>query len=173
MKKVNGRVNEQEFITDKGPERLEVEIIGSEPAITIPSEIPLKLRSSDDQLELTEGVTSDSLLTKLVNFQLQLRIVHWGTEDYPQHMASGSSYKDFDDVMDRLVEAYQGHNERVKFCDCFHIRNIGDLILEEWLEDTQSSIRELRELVQFNDLQNILDEAAGVVSKFKYLLTLK
>ena len=178
IKNKKGLITEQEFITDKGPENLEIEIVDSgDKTVVPPTTIPLKQISPEEnnteEKNSEETVTPDSLITKIVNFQLQLRILHWNTLEYPQHIASGDTYKNLDDLIDTLVETYQGYNNRVKFCDCINIRNIEDLIIDEWIECGQTSIKSLREMVIQTDLQNILDEIAGSIGKLKYLLTLK
>lgn len=169
-----GYITEQEFMTDKGPENLEVEIVDPGESPVGSAKIPLKKievpakksnMGGDDQV--------DSLMTKIVNFHLQVRILHWNTMEYPQHMAAGTTYTDLDAILDTLVETYQGYNTRIKFTDTISIRNIEDLVVEEWLQDTMETMEALRSKLPQSDLQNIMDEALGVVSKFKYLLTLK
>ena len=176
IKSERGFINEQEFMVDKGPEQLEIEVVDSnEQPVMSPTKIPLTQVSAPamETGEIEGSPTPDSLMTCLVNFHLQLRIIHWNTTDYPQHMASGGTYEALDGVLDTLVETYQGYNERVKFCDCIHIKNLDELIIDEWIGKTEETISTLRSLVPQTDLQNILDEAAGLIGKLKYLFTLK
>jgi hypothetical protein len=198
IKAEKGSINEQEFM-GPDPENIEIELVdSSDKPLTVPSNIPLKLKRPNEMgvgvqplidmppaIEapaqtvpppppvIDDAVTQDSLVTKLLNFLPQLRIFHWGTTEYPQHVASGDTYDNFDETLDKFVETYQGYYPRVNFCDCMNIRNIGDLIVEEWLTDIQTSITSLRSMVPQTDLQNELDELSGIVGKFKYLLTLK
>jgi len=167
-----GYITEQEFMTDKSPENLEVEIVDSGDSPIGTAKVPLKKIEGPDEDPMGDSHV-DSLMTKLVNFQLQVRIFHWNTREYPPHMAAGTTYTDLDAILDTLVETYQGHNDRIKFTDTISIRNIEDLVIEEWLQDTMETMDALRSKLPQSDLQNIMDEALGTVSKFKYLLTLK
>jgi len=190
IKSGSGLITEQQFMSDKGPENLEVELVGpDEQPIGAPTTIPLspvKLKKPSDMgagvapapeqalIEAPEGeVTQDSFITKLMNAQVQLRIVHFGTEEYPLHVASGVTYEALDELMDKFVETYQGYFPRVKFCDCFNIRNVCDLVIEEWICSVEGDIDSLRSMCPQTDLQNILDEIKGLFGKLKYLLTLK
>ena len=167
-----GYITEQEFMTDKGPENLEVEIVDSGDSPIGTAKVPLKKIEAPNEDTMGDSHV-DSLMTKIVNFQLQVRIFHWNTLEYPQHMAAGTTYSDLDEILDTLVETYQGYNSRIKFTDTISIRNIEDLVVEEWLQDTMETMDALRSKLPQSDLQNIMDEALGTVSKFKYLLTLK
>ena len=184
IKSQDGLITEQQFMTDKGPENLEVELVGpdEEPigAVTTIPLSPVKLKKPAEMgaginpEEVIEGeVTQDSLITKIVNAHLQLRVLHWGTEEYSMHMATGGTYELLDEILDKFVETYQGYFHRLHLCDCFNIRNIGDLVIEEWICSVEADIDSLRSMCPQTDLQNILDEIKGLFGKLKYLLTLK
>lgn len=179
IKSEYGLITEQQFMTDKSPENLEVTLVGSnQNPVVPPINIPLQNAPQVDPAASQNGqvhseVTQDHLITKLANSLLQLRILHWNTTEYSQHMATGSIYDDLDDVMDKFVETYQGYYPRVKFCDCLSIRNIEDLVTEEWIISLDQDIESLRSMCPQTDLQNILDEIRGLFGKLKYLFTLK
>ena len=190
IKAVNGLITEQQFMGD--PENIEIELVDKDDQpLNTPTNIPLTVKNGDGVIlepdplpeepakELShpsldsDSPTPDSMITKLLNFIPQIRIVHWGTAEHPVHIASDLTYKAFGKTMDMFIETYQGYYPRVKFCDCLNIRNIEDLILDEWLQDILTTIGSLRSMVCQLDLQNQLDELSGIVGKFKYLLTLK
>ena len=191
IKSGSGLITEQQFMTDKGPENLEVELVGpDESPIGVPTKIPLtpvKLKKPGEMgaglnMEEPQGlieapgdeeVTPCHLITKLLNVLPQLRIIHWNTTIYPLHIATGATYEALDEIFDKFVETYQAYNERVKFCDCLQIRNEDELNIEEWVCSVEADIESLRSMCPQTDLQNILDEVKGTIGKFKYLLTLK
>jgi hypothetical protein len=51
--------------------------------------------------------------------------------------------------------------------------NYADVDAFAWLGGIEEIIKQLRETIEYSDVQNILDELQAAVSKFKYLLTLK
>jgi hypothetical protein len=75
--------------------------------------------------------------------------------------------------MDTLVEAYQGYAGRIKFGGQYTMINYADVDAFAWLGGIEEMIKQLRETIEYSDVQNILDELLAAVSKFKYLLTLK
>ena len=109
----------------------------------------------------------------LLLFQAQLRIMHWGTESYAQHIAYGETYESINDGLDSLVESYQGYHGRLDFgCNCEFIsfKNVEN---DSWLGSMLECLNTLREVLKESDLQNLADELIASVSKLKYLLTLK
>lgn len=123
---------------------------------------------------------SDELFKKLLEFQAQLRVFHWQTLSFSEHSGAGTTYDSVDDIMDKLVESYQGYmkGERIKFGGQINIINYDEINTEEWLSGIIDVIEKLRESAEnefkgSSDLLNIMDELLGSVSKFKYLLSLK
>jgi hypothetical protein len=157
------QVNEQEelaTVTFDDPRDLEVEpVVMKEPTIK-----PL----SDG-----EGGSLDEHFRKLLEFQMQVKLFHWGTEIHSEHIASDITYGTLNEVMDTLVEAYQGYVGRVKFGGQYTLINYADVDAFSWLGGIEEVVKNLRAQIEYTDVQNILDELQGAISKFKYLLTLK
>jgi hypothetical protein len=173
IKSQYGSITEQQFLGDSGEE---FEMPMDETPINIDTKIPLEVKEVPKKIEAPkeEGdATIDSNITKLLNFLSQVKVFHWNTNEYPAHKASRSILRIFDEALDTFVETYQGYYPRVKFVDGLHIRNIEDLVVNEWLDDTEATIGSIRAKVTQSDLQNILDELSAIIGKFKYLLTLK
>lgn len=173
-----GLVKEQEIITDKGPENLEISIVDTNDNQVIePTNVHLSTMEQPKDMgnpsTQTVEETKNTLITKLLNFTSQIKIYHWGTDSYAVHKASNRTYEDFSDKLDVFVECYQGYFPRIKFCQCCKHLNLDELNVEEWIGETLGAINGLRSMIQESDLLNILDELAGVLARFKYLLTLK
>jgi len=157
------QVNEQEelaTVTFNDPKDLEVEPVA-------PSQTVIK------PLSAGEGGSLDDQFRKILEFQMQLKAFHWGTEIYSEHQAAGLTYESVDAIMDTLVEAYQGYVGRIKFGGQYTMINYADVDAFAWLGGMEEIIKQLRETIEYSDVQNILDELLAAISKFKYLLTLK
>lgn len=110
-----------------------------------------------------------SCLLQLVN---QLKVWHWQTTSYAQHSAFGAKYSSISDLVDSLVEVYQGKYGRVKAesvfklelqnlpADCSPIVNsyIGCISGWDWSEQP--------------DLANIQADLIIELNHLNYLLTL-
>lgn len=119
------------------------------------------------------GSSIDEHFVSLLIFQMQLKIMHWGTESYAQHNAYGSTYESVDGGLDSLVESYQGYHGRIDFgCSC-DLHSFSDVQCESWLDSMLECLNSLRCELKESDLQNMTDELIASVSKLKYLLTLK
>jgi DNA-binding ferritin-like protein len=122
----------------------------------------------------------NALFRSLVEFHVQLKAFHWQTKSFSEHTGAGVTYDSVDEILDTLVEAYQGYtkDERLRFGGQLNILDYEDVNTEEWLSGVINVIEQLRESTErvfkgSSDLLNIMDELLGAVSKFKYLLTLK
>lgn len=119
------------------------------------------------------GSSIDDHFISLLIFQMQLKVMHWGTESYAEHNAYGTTYESVDGGLDALVESYQGYHGRIDFgcsCDVPSFKNVEP---ESWLESMLECLNSLRGELKESDLQNMTDELIASVSKLKYLLTLK
>lgn len=107
----------------------------------------------------------------LLAFADQVRIYHWMTTSYAQHMALGGLYDGISDLTDSFVETYMGKygrgqdGEQTAFLISYNL---------------DSMMEKINEFEQFlvgcdlpdTDLLNIRDEMLALLHKTKYLLTL-
>jgi hypothetical protein len=115
---------------------------------------------------------ADSYFSHLLAFLPQIKIFHWGTFGFAQHEAAGKIYEAWDETLDDLVEAYQGHYPRIKFSPSLSMVSYGEGTHETWITTTEKCLSDLRSTLPQTDLQNMIDELLGVISKFRFLLTL-
>lgn len=118
------------------------------------------------------------ILKNIVEFQNQLRILHWQTSSFARHKAYGEIYEELDDLIDKFVEVYQGKYPRIKFENELNIvlRDTEDLDLNQYiLQFISVLINDISQQVEEkdSDLFNIRDEILALVHKLKYLLSLK
>lgn len=127
------------------------------------------------ELSMTKslGSTIDDHFVNLLVFQSQLKVMHWGTESYAEHNAYGMTYESIDEGLDALVESYQGYHGRIDFGSSCDFISFNKVQPNEWLNSMLDCLNGLRAEIKESDLQNMIDELIGSVSKLKYLLTLK
>jgi hypothetical protein len=157
------KVNEQEelaTVTFNDPKDLEVEPVA-------PSQTVIK------PLSAGEGGSLDDHFRKILEFQMQTKVFHWGTENFAEHKASCEIFDAINLTLDQLVEAYQGYVGRIKFGGQYTMINYADVDAFAWLGGIEEIVKILRTQIEYSDIQNILDEVQASISKFKYLLTLK
>jgi DNA-binding ferritin-like protein len=119
------------------------------------------------------GSSIDEHFISLLIFQMQLKVMHWGTESYAQHNAFGTTYETVDEGLDALVESYQGYHGRIEFGGSCDLASFKDVECDSWLSSMLECLNSLRGELNESDLQNMIDELIAAVSKLKYLLTLK
>lgn len=59
---------------------------------------------------LSEGVkiNINKLINSLIKLQLNIKVIHWTTENYNTHKITDELYNEILDFTDRIVETYQG-----------------------------------------------------------------
>ena len=118
-----------------------------------------------------------SCIQTLLNFQIELRLHHWGTQSYSSHKALGKLYEGLDGLIDTFTEAYIGIEGRDS------IKEINELKFSGPFKVTPMKVVESLEEYLMNELEshvgenqtallNIRDEMLGMVQQTKYLLTL-
>jgi hypothetical protein len=118
------------------------------------------------------------VVVQLIKLQEQIRILHWQTKAYSRHVAYGTAYADLGELLDTLVETYQGKYGRLVFQqNTFDIIDIDNVKISELIDMTidtlQIELTSLLNSTKDTDLLNIRDEIVGHLNKFKYILTLK
>jgi hypothetical protein len=118
-----------------------------------------------------------TLIPFFLSLQNQLRVYHWQTKSYPQHMAFGGIYEALDPLIDKFIEVSIGKNgdndTEVDFSlKLFNYgKNYGEII-DVYLEMLSADITPLFDSQRDSELLNIKDEIVAELQKLKYLLTL-
>jgi DNA-binding ferritin-like protein len=144
-----------------------------------PPEIIMPRASQTSSIANTPQYDSKPLLT-LIHINAQVKVFHWQTDSYSQHVALGEYYDKLNDLIDTFVESYQGKYCRINLegeesfnivLKGFHIAH-----LEMFLNEVCDFLCEiLPSTFSENDseLCNIVDEMIAETDKLKYLLTLR
>lgn len=114
-----------------------------------------------------------------MNFQQQMRILHWQTTSFARHNAYGGIYDTIDDLLDKFAEVCMGKYGRIELNDEISelkLKNMKDLSINSYLNEFCDFLIELTgefDDEKDTDVLNIRDEVLAEVNKLKYLLTLK
>lgn len=111
----------------------------------------------------------EELVAKVFAARNMTHLEHWRTKSFAQHMALGDFYDGVIDIIDTLVEAYQGNFGKigkVKLADeteedC--IKCLTDQV--SWIASNRSEIAQ-----EVDALENIVDELTGLYLKTLYKL---
>jgi len=97
--------------------------------------------------------------------------MHLSTDSFATHMALGAYYPEIIELTDSFAEAYSGCYEKIKnFPENFH--NAKEPV--GYMESIKEYVRKNRKAMpDETELQNIIDEIAGLIDSTLYKLTLK
>ena len=126
-------------------------------------------RKLQEQQE-SEGSPMEELASRLIHSQSQTHIFHLQTGSYAEHKALQKYYEGIDDLMDSLIESFQGENDIV--------RNYKSLPMDNYdsKEQVIGYFEELMEMVRRlsedfpSYLKNIVDEIEVLINSTLYKL---
>jgi len=117
----------------------------------------------------------EKLLSQMLGTSAQAKIYHLQTSSFAEHKALNKFYKEFNDLMDKFIEAYQGCYGRIMMgCDMEvkpYTLDAPITFLEEFKSYISGGARML--VIGNPALTNILDEINGLVDQTIYRLTFK
>lgn len=120
-----------------------------------------------------------NIVSKLLTYQNQIKILHWHTTSYSEHKSLGDLYDSMSDNIDEFVEVFMGKYGRIVAQTSFNLNliNYKDISLNNFMIEIENYLtNELPTMLNAEkdtDLLNIRDEMLGSVNRTKYLLTLK
>ena len=125
-----------------------------------------KLREQEEM----NGTPMDELASRLVHSQTQSHIFHLQTGSYAEHKALQGYYENIDDLMDSLIESYQGENDIIKNYKSLPMDNYDSKEqVIGYFEDLMGMVRELSEDFP-SYLKNIVDEIEVLINSTLYKL---
>ena len=115
-------------------------------------------------------------MNELIESSLRLltivRVLHWKTRSYAEHIALGDFYDNFSDTLDKLVEVWQGSiKARASDISIDSIEISDSTDINKELKIVDGILTDIEDLT--TDVMNIRDELLGHINKLRYLLTLK
>ena len=121
----------------------------------------------------TEGLTLETIASKLTYFQEQIHLLHWQTNSYAEHKNLGSLYEYIQEFKDDLIEklmGYTGKKPAVYKLEPLST-STSNVVVDELLSFAKS-LKEYGEMNCYQDVCNLSDSLSGEAAKVKYLLTL-
>ena len=121
----------------------------------------------------TEGLTLETIASKLTYFQEQVHLLHWQTNSYAEHKNLGSLYEYIQEFKDDLIEklmGYTGKKPAVYKLEPLST-STSNVVVDELLSFAKS-LKEYGEMNCYQDVCNLSDSLSGEAAKSKYLLTL-
>ena len=116
------------------------------------------------------------IITEFLSIQQHIRIYHWTTSIYNQHVVSGQLYEKLDALIDKFVETFLGKNkltfEPFTITVSSNTNIVSSLIRFKQFLITDLDLA-LKSGMKNTDLKNIRDEMLGDVNQFIFLLKLK
>lgn len=129
----------------------------------------LKSRLKEQEEEKTTSASGmEEMSSALMASQTQVHIFHLQTKSYAEHKALQDYYEDIDDLMDSLIEAYQGQFGIIENYQSMPISKYeGKEQVVSYFEDLMSLIEKNREGLP-SHLQNIVDTIVELITSTLY-----
>lgn len=122
-------------------------------------------------------MSAPNVLVQLLTLQNQMKLYHWQTKSYARHKAADKFVTKAIDMIDRIIETYQGKYGRIKLEDKKKVKldNISDNEIIEFLEKMRDFMySDFSELLNASntDLFNLRDEMIESINNTLYLFDL-
>jgi hypothetical protein len=122
---------------------------------------------------------TSKILQHFFYYQNLIKIFHWQTRKYAQHVASDNLYSGIQTLIDQWVEVYQGKYEIMNFKNDEVEIPLKNMDIEEFIVQLDKFklflenylVKDLSK--NDTDLVNIRDEMLALINKTLYLLTLE
>lgn len=118
---------------------------------------------------------SDATLTELVmdllHSSIVTHIMHWQTESYAAHIALGEFYSEMPDLVDAVIEAYQGKNNVILRKFPVEMESYEEMTPLQYMEELSKEVTEGRALFgDDSEIQNLVDGIADLIDTTIYKL---
>ena len=113
----------------------------------------------------------EKLVSYLLHSRNQTHVFHLQTKSYAEHMALGGYYDDISDLIDGVVESYQGKYDIIKEYDSYKLESYtGKPQLETFFKALSKKVEEVHPKVKDTYLQNQLDTIDELINSTLYKL---
>jgi hypothetical protein len=120
-----------------------------------------------------------NIVTKLLTYQNQIKILHWQTTSYAEHKTLDGLFEELEGNIDEFIETFMGKYGRIIAQTNFNLtlQNYSALapmdLMNQMAAYLIDELPTMLDAKKDTDLLNIRDEMLGNVNQTKYLLTLK
>ena len=135
------------------------------------NELKNKIKSLIQEQEETESNDFPTIVSQLLFSQTQVHIFHLQTKSFAEHNALQDYYDRIDDLVDTLIESYQGEFGIIENYKSFKVESYQDTDqVIAYFEMILNLVKKGRETIESTHLQNIMDEIITLVTKTMYKL---
>ena len=111
------------------------------------------------------------MVSLLLHSRTQAHILHLQTKSYPEHMALNAYYDGIGDLVDGLVESYQGQYGIIENYKSYDIQNYKSTDATiKYLEGVCDKVSKLRDCCKDSYIQNQIDTICELVNSTLYKL---
>lgn len=128
--------------------------------------VTFKIGEQPDQPE-----TLPDLVMCLLHSATVTHIMHWQTESYAAHQALGEYYSDIPELIDQVIEAYQGKTTIILRNFPMEYESYEDITPLRYMEYLSEKLMLNRNLFGDNsEIQNVVDAIADLIDSTMYKL---
>jgi hypothetical protein len=110
----------------------------------------------------------DGLFTDMFAARDHAHALHLSTKSYAQHKALGGFYEKLLDLVDQIIEAYQGKNGLINVQKINHDKFASDPV--KFVSDFGDLVKKSREMFEDEHLKNLVDEISALTYQTLYKL---
>ena len=129
---------------------------------------------NEDEDNNNENDDFTDMISSLLHSRTQAHVFHWQTKSqssFAEHMALGGYYDKFVDLVDGIVESYQGKYDIVKNYNTMDIENYtGVDQLISYFKDLNDTVEKKRKGIKESYLQNQIDTVQELIFSTLYKL---
>ena len=119
----------------------------------------------------SEGNDYSEMISLLLHSRTQAHTLHLQTESYPEHMALNGYYDGIGDIVDGLVESYQGKYGILKGYKSYDLTEYKSTeSTTKYLKELCGKIEKLRDCCKDSYIQNQIDTACELINSTVYKL---
>ena len=132
------------------------------------------LEDNEDEDNNNENDDFTDMISSLLHSRTQSHVFHWQTKSqssFAEHMALGGYYDEIVDLVDGIVESYQGKYDIVKNYNTMDIENYtGVDQLISYFKDLNDTVEKKRKGIKESYLQNQIDTVQELIFSTLYKL---
>jgi len=134
----------------------------------------IHLNEAENKEETTETADVVDMIATLLHSRSQAHIFHWQTKSqssFAEHMALGTYYEEIVELIDGIVESYQGKHELItgyKTVKMVDYKSTEQLI--SYFKDLDNNIEKNRKAVKESYIQNQIDGIQELIYSTLYKL---
>jgi len=129
--------------------------------------IKIQNKSKNKNTQKNKNQRHSKTIVMCLDFLNNLKLFHWNTHSYSQHMASDELFETLTKSIDTLVESFL--QDRIPIKSTIHINTNPNVFMKK--------LREFREfmnqIIVSNELLSLRDDIIVALDQFEYRLTLK